>query len=632
MDESLKLSALDALPAELQASAKAACAADATPDVLKPIISRLDLEDATAVQLLPVLYSVLDVERIPTKDFDVGNDATRMAWAALGAFSDHGMRRSDLLSPIRKAGVDFAHRIFPWVRYFEDHAAAIPTDGAEEAAHGKHRVYELLIGIFRTMLVMGARGKQQPVNAVPGALALAIRTWAYILSDHIPADSTRKLTALIEPCFFLTANATPSPEATQELYTGAGSPQRLAELLIAHLQFTAPFFADASDELLGILKIVALAPIVFLMDARNVFDSDIDTFPASPLFQAAFKLGLIPLVCDIAAGVSRVTDPQDIKNVLDPALRLVAQFLLPPIPTVHVVEAFQHGILQTLVIAATTSLTNLASYATFQRCIDDLMMVFFHHIFATALNYVDVLEAGREVIEEVRELAKAEYFKRSGAYQFWKPFEETFIQRLALYERYKAGEYPAKKMCCNIQCSAIGPEAQYKRCSGCRVQHYCSESCQKADWSGPQGHAHKKACKPFRAMLEYEESLGISSADRDFLRVTLDHDLAAYLSATSSGGRAKERDPAMWTTYGCRRGGFSVVVSARPADGLAEVTGSEAAASEVLNRVAAYETAKGTARMMVDVVALPARDGKKYLFVPRWQRLRRDGEVEVEFH
>ncbi|KAF7321894.1 hypothetical protein MKEN_00711600 [Mycena kentingensis (nom. inval.)] len=41
---------------------------------------------------------------------------------------------------------------------------------------------------------------------------------------------------------------------------------------------------------------------------------------------------------------------------------------------------------------------------------------------------------------------------------------------------------PRKSACSNLQCLNITPNNVAKRCSGCKVLHYCSKDCQRIDW------------------------------------------------------------------------------------------------------------------------------------------------------
>jgi hypothetical protein len=59
---------------------------------------------------------------------------------------------------------------------------------------------------------------------------------------------------------------------------------------------------------------------------------------------------------------------------------------------------------------------------------------------------------------------------------------------------WKALEPAAYDICHKAGCNTIGK----KYCSGCYTRKYCSQSCQKADWSAG---GHKKQCAEYRAKI-----------------------------------------------------------------------------------------------------------------------------------
>ncbi|KAF7324159.1 MYND-type domain-containing protein [Mycena kentingensis (nom. inval.)] len=584
MHDSLKLSVLNHLPTEIRKCAKELCAGDVSLPMLHQVIDFLDADEANATKILPVLYSTLDEAHVPTAAAPEESDATRLAWTTLDAMRDHGLHRGRLANAIRVASGDFTPRVVAWLRFFEAHPEAIPAGGQ---ASSKNRVYELLLGILHSLTLPSATGRRQPLNAVAGAIELVVRAWKYVLSDEFLAE--RKAQALIDPSYLLGVNHTPIPDVAAELIAGAGGTQeQLAELFVAQLRYTAPLLADSevAPEVRSKLKVIATSPILFLA-------------PSSSALSRSFNA------------------------ILEPCLRVLAKLILPPSP--YAVDAFRHKLLHTVINVGT---------AAPSRGIKQLLFALLGLALPMSLMQTSVLQAGREILEEVRGLAEAPAFKQCETYALWKPFEDAFVDRLELFERYNAGEFPAMKMCNHVKCNAVGPESAYKRCSGCRVQVYCSEACQKADWRGSSylgSSGHKKGCAAFRQLHQHELSLGLSPADRDFLRVTLDHDHATHVRAN---GRSS--NPACWTTHGWNGTAFNATVSNLPNVGLVDVVGSEAAALEVVNRAGAYiiEAATGNAeaRMMVDLATLPGKKGIRYLLVPRWVKLGSNGEVEMEFH
>ncbi|KAJ6535252.1 hypothetical protein DFH09DRAFT_1179789, partial [Mycena vulgaris] len=46
------------------------------------------------------------------------------------------------------------------------------------------------------------------------------------------------------------------------------------------------------------------------------------------------------------------------------------------------------------------------------------------------------------------------------------------------------------------QWGALIPKRNIKRCSGCRLHHYCSVECQTSGW---RDGGHRRICKPLRS-------------------------------------------------------------------------------------------------------------------------------------
>ncbi|KAJ7096929.1 hypothetical protein C8R44DRAFT_812422 [Mycena epipterygia] len=73
-------------------------------------------------------------------------------------------------------------------------------------------------------------------------------------------------------------------------------------------------------------------------------------------------------------------------------------------------------------------------------------------------------------------------FMQSTLFMTWLFFVELVEERFKVLEHFHSPEYASTKACDGPQCGLIKNTADVKRCSGCRVHHYCSLECQKSAW------------------------------------------------------------------------------------------------------------------------------------------------------
>ncbi|KAJ6449049.1 hypothetical protein C8R47DRAFT_1265612 [Mycena vitilis] len=72
-------------------------------------------------------------------------------------------------------------------------------------------------------------------------------------------------------------------------------------------------------------------------------------------------------------------------------------------------------------------------------------------------------------------------FATSQCLREWKLLKNTVTKRLKFLDSYSS--FIAKKACDNYECDRLMEEkTAFKRCSGCRVNLYCSRECQKVSW------------------------------------------------------------------------------------------------------------------------------------------------------
>lgn len=109
---------------------------------------------------------------------------------------------------------------------------------------------------------------------------------------------------------------------------------------------------------------------------------------------------------------------------------------------------------------------------------------------AAALSRADLDAAG---LPELARLLKAYNRSPLPAAALPTPEPAASADELALRRAHAF----ALRSCANPRCANLAGESEAalrgRRCTGCRVLHYCSEACSRLDWP-----AHKRACRLLR--------------------------------------------------------------------------------------------------------------------------------------
>ncbi|KAJ7649503.1 hypothetical protein DFH06DRAFT_1300148 [Mycena polygramma] len=150
--------------------------------------------------------------------------------------------------------------------------------------------------------------------------------------------------------------------------------------------------------------------------------------------------------------------------------------------------------------------------------------------------YHSVLTQLRKSLAVVRNRDAAAAFEDPVILEHWAHFLELVEHRLQFVDQYSTSSLPSTRACdnleasrnCNIicmfltsaQCAKIGEKRKFKRCSGCSLAYYCSQTCQTNDW---RHGVHRQCCS--RVSRDHS----VSARDRSFLRALLHYDYAMRL-------------------------------------------------------------------------------------------------------
>ncbi|KAF7363050.1 MYND-type domain-containing protein [Mycena venus] len=105
----------------------------------------------------------------------------------------------------------------------------------------------------------------------------------------------------------------------------------------------------------------------------------------------------------------------------------------------------------------------------------------------------------------------------------WTAFVDLANVRLGVLRTFRSDSHVMSRVCDNVKCGIIDQRKRFRVCSICRRRYYCSEDCQRIDWT--EG-GHKAGCDVlYTDRVEHPEELSTRSVS--FLRALLHHDYTA---------------------------------------------------------------------------------------------------------
>ncbi|KAJ7622630.1 hypothetical protein DFH06DRAFT_1305591 [Mycena polygramma] len=139
----------------------------------------------------------------------------------------------------------------------------------------------------------------------------------------------------------------------------------------------------------------------------------------------------------------------------------------------QIVEALKAGILRAVILCS----ARFGSYTFIPDSISSLMGTL---LLGSTLVYQSMV-AFPAALADALEVERTPGFATSQCLREWNLLKNTVAKRLKLLDDYSS--FVAKKACDNYECDRLMEEkTAFKRCSGCRVNLYCSRECQKISW------------------------------------------------------------------------------------------------------------------------------------------------------
>ncbi|KAF7364078.1 MYND-type domain-containing protein [Mycena sanguinolenta] len=134
-----------------------------------------------------------------------------------------------------------------------------------------------------------------------------------------------------------------------------------------------------------------------------------------------------------------------------------------------------------------------------------------------ATVYYPVLAAIEHILPLAQQAISAPALKSSALYPDWQKFVRIALDRLDIKKKFDSRERISRKTCDNPECGKILRKTDFKRCSDCKQQLYCSKECQNNDWRA----SHRELCQYTRRP---ESPAHLTNRDKAFLRFLVAHD------------------------------------------------------------------------------------------------------------
>ncbi|KAJ7065617.1 hypothetical protein C8F01DRAFT_1126231 [Mycena amicta] len=481
---------------------QAACGPNTTKASLDALLEHLDSKAPLESKLLlldAALHSILDPAHLLAEPHDGNMGDIERAWTVLHAL---GNQNDPILGLIDDtAAADIWTRMWPWLQFIDNHRSKLPFL-LSESLDSERLLDETFLAIVTALILCAKRihfvsGSQ---FAQPGVLSRMIRAWRHL---HTMTPLKRARDAQMTLFVFLAAHDLFSDNQKADIRAGAGgTDDDVAHLAMLHFAKSIELLksSDEPDQKTG------ASTFSMLICFMHTYEPPPKKGPVEqPAFwAAACERGFFPLVSEYLLIYARRDKSTSVMSRMDSEIDRVVSlialiFFMPP-GHLRIPEAVEHGLLE-----AVLRLHDSEAH------LKDGAQLFLENIFPAHLVRVAVLRAFRApgILEAAEKFAANPAFRKSGLFKYWVAFRDVLDTRLALLDRCEAGEFPAFKMCDNIQCAHHAQEAEFKRCSGCHSTIY---------WG------HKKGCGALRSLHIRDAALDLTPADRDFIRVLMDVD------------------------------------------------------------------------------------------------------------
>ncbi|KAJ7626188.1 hypothetical protein FB45DRAFT_923139 [Roridomyces roridus] len=146
---------------------------------------------------------------------------------------------------------------------------------------------------------------------------------------------------------------------------------------------------------------------------------------------------------------------------------------------------------------------------------EDLEMELLENVLPQRLVYYSVILQMKKAFADVRSPSSDGKFTRAELYGPWNKLKALLDERSTVLEGWEAKGRPSFMVCYNLECGMVTAHRnEFERCSGCLTATYCSDTCQRADWTA----GHRQDCRLHLDARRGFVHMGVHHRDRAFLR------------------------------------------------------------------------------------------------------------------
>ncbi|KAJ7649133.1 hypothetical protein DFH06DRAFT_558293 [Mycena polygramma] len=571
MHEALRLENVSGLSADSRALA--AVAINGSLPALRGVIELVSVHHDQNC-FLPVFYHHLDPSKIPSDhamDAEILSDeaSSRITLAFL---SMDGL--FNLPTPPPGSHHDLWLRVWPWVQFFDVHHCRFVDIVNQDVLRAR------CFSVISSLMEANSETSRQ-ITSAPGIGVLAAQAWGSYFRDpnHTTEAALRRLTT-----FFLFASSFDCD--FDDFIDGAGGEAALAVLVVRMVDYLLASTNTTYGTALNLCAVVVFSG----RSKENTW--------LSALHSKKYLTALVSILV-LADGVLTVpTAPKDLyPDLYQHGWNMLLAVLLCSAGYTQIAETLNAGLLPLIFSVASKHLD--WTIGGLQALITEMMR--------PATQYYPVLSVLENCLPRVEKLAVEPAFLSSPLHVDWQEFEKVARDRLDFKRHFDCGHI-SHRGCDNMECCKIFQKAEFKRCSGCEYQHYCSKECQVSDWRA----GHREACQHTRPPDGWRADhldgpAFFTGHDRAFLRALVAYDYERHKEHIFLARivRLRQSGESSSTVFNYTEG--QVKISEEPvSDG-----------GEVFSRVA-----RSGRRMHVNAVFITKDTGY-------WQLLTRSGESYV---
>ncbi|KAJ7656839.1 hypothetical protein DFH06DRAFT_1298113 [Mycena polygramma] len=422
---------------------------------------------ASAAKLLPVVYANLDLQRIPDPDLLTDSTVHPRVLAAVYAMEFIHFCSFRLTSAVTR---ELWPRLWAWAQFIDNH----------ESFHAQTNFFRTQILSHIALLMMPTT--VQLIHTTPDVCFFAARALAGLVTlceqDETEIRKACHRTAILGVKQFLAA-CYDFPEHLKELVGGVGGDvDDFVLLLVRYIAVLVRGLGHNPDE---VVRDMLLLPFVDIHDFLCTTYIPATREEPALLWTRLASMGYVTIATQGLAKLAEAGTTPVVQEAVAVSL-LQIHMIISDSSTAQIVEALKAGILRALVLCS----ARFGSHTFIPDSISSLMGTL---LLGSTLVYQSMVAFPAALVDAL-EAERTPGFATSQCRREWQLLKTTVTNRLEFLDGYSS--FVAKKACDNYECDRLMEEkTAFRRCSGCRVNLYCSRECQKISW---RTFAHRTKC------------------------------------------------------------------------------------------------------------------------------------------